>query len=112
LDDKAREGSTMQISPKAMQANVARASILLKAISNKTRLMIVCQLAEKEMSVGDLLEIIPLSQSAMSQHLALLRREKIVKTRREAQSIIYSLASSEAKAMVDTVHELFCEDDK
>lgn len=102
----------MQNSLNSMQADVARASVLLKAISNKTRLMIVCQLAEKEMSVGDLLEIIPLSQSAMSQHLALLRREKIVKTRREAQSIIYSLASSQAKTMVDTVHKLFCEDDK
>jgi len=101
----------MQTSSKNMQANVARASKLLKAVSNKVRLMIVCQLAEKEMSVGDLLEIIPLSQSAMSQHLALLRREKIVKTRREAQSIIYSLSSSEAKVLVETVHELFCGDD-
>jgi len=100
----------MQTSSKNMQANVARASKLLKAVSNKVRLMIVCQLAEKEMSVGDLLEIIPLSQSAMSQHLALLRREKIVKTRREAQSIIYSLSSSEAKVLVETVHELFCGD--
>jgi len=101
----------MQTSSKNMQANVARASKLLKAVSNKVRLMIVCQLAEKEMSVGDLLEIIPLSQSAMSQHLALLRREKIVKTRREAQSIIYALSSSEAKVLVETVHELFCGDD-
>ena len=100
----------MQTPPKNMQANVARASALLKAISNKTRLMIVCQLAEKEMSVGDLLETIPLSQSAMSQHLALLRREKIVKTRREAQSIIYSLSSTNAKVMVETVHKLYCED--
>ena len=100
----------MQTSAKNMQANVARASSLLKAMSNKVRLMIVCQLAEQEMSVGELLEIIPLSQSAMSQHLALLRREKIVKTRREAQSIFYSLSSTEAKVIVEKVHELFCED--
>lgn len=102
----------MQTSQKTMQASVARASVLLKAISNKTRLMIVCQLAEKEMSVGDLLDIIPLSQSAMSQHLALLRREKIVKTRREAQSIIYSLSSQNAKAVIETIHELYCDDDQ
>lgn len=101
----------MQSSPKIQQANVARASNLLKSISNKTRLMIVCLLAEDEMSVGQLLDVIPLSQSAMSQHLALLRRAKIVKTRRQAQSIIYSLASSEAKVVVETVHELFCGDD-
>ena len=102
----------MQNSPKDMQANVARASTLLKAISNKTRLMIVCLLSDKEMSVGELLEVIPLSQSAMSQHLALLRREKVVKTRREAQSIIYSLSSTQAKVVVDTVHELYCQDSK
>ena len=61
------------------QASIARASSLLKAVSNKTRLTIVCNLAETEMSVGELLDIIPLSQSAMSQHLALLRREKSLK---------------------------------
>lgn len=92
------------------QASIARASSLLKAVSNKTRLTIVCNLAETEMSVGELLDIIPLSQSAMSQHLALLRREKIVKTRREAQSIVYSLASPQAKVLVATIHELYCED--
>ena len=102
----------MPSSPKNLQASVAEASSLLKAISNKTRLMIVCLLADNEMSVGELLDIIPLSQSAMSQHLALLRRGEIVKTRREAQSIIYSLASSEAKVIVDKVHELYCGDVK
>ncbi|NNC36193.1 MAG: ArsR family transcriptional regulator [Acidimicrobiales bacterium] len=101
----------MQSSHNIQQANVARASGLLKAISNKTRLSIVCLLAENEMSVGELLDVIPLSQSAMSQHLALLRRGKIVKTRRQAQSIIYSLSSSEAKTIVATVHKLFCDDE-
>lgn len=101
----------MQNPTNDMHANVARASALLKAVSNKTRLLIVCQLAEKEMSVGQLLETIPLSQSAMSQHLGLLRREKIVKTRREAQSIIYSLASPQARVLVNTMYELYCSDD-
>jgi DNA-binding transcriptional ArsR family regulator len=98
----------MQMPMEKMEENATEASTLLKAISNQTRLMIVCQLVEKEMSVGELLESIPLSQSAMSQHLSILRREKIVKTRREAQSIYYSLDSAEARAILETLYNLYC----
>ena len=74
-----------------IQANARRASELLKAMSNQHRLMILCQLVPGEKSVGELERIIGLSQSALSQHLARLRRDNMVKTRRVAQTIFYSL---------------------
>lgn len=72
--------------------NAERASVLLKALSNEKRLQIACVLYEGEKAVGELEKIVGLSQSALSQHLARLRRDNIVKTRREAQTIHYSLA--------------------
>jgi DNA-binding transcriptional ArsR family regulator len=91
-----------------MGANAAKACSLLKSMANQSRLMILCQLAEQEMSVGDLLKNIPLSQSALSQHLSMLRRESIVATRREAQSIKYSLASDDARVLIEALYELYC----
>ncbi len=95
--------------PTQMQENAEKACTLLKSMANETRLMILCQLAGGESSVGDLLEVIPLSQSALSQHLAILRRERLVATRREAQSIVYSLASDEVRAVIGTLYVLYCE---
>ncbi|MEL7490974.1 MAG: metalloregulator ArsR/SmtB family transcription factor [Pseudomonadota bacterium] len=95
--------------PTQMQENAEKACTLLKSMANETRLMILCQLAGGESSVGDLLEVIPLSQSALSQHLAILRRERLVTTRREAQSIVYSLASDEVRAVIGTLYVLYCE---
>ena len=82
---------------------------LLKAMANEWRLMILCQLAEGEKTVSELQEILGLSQSALSQHLAVLRREKIVKSRKQAQSVTYSLAGDEAPKVMNTLHEVFCE---
>jgi len=82
---------------------------LLKAMANEWRLMILCQLAEGEKTVSELQEILGLSQSALSQHLAVLRREKIVKSRKHAQSVTYSLAGDEAPKVMNTLHEVFCE---
>ena len=78
------------------------------AMSNPSRLLILCQLAEGEKSVGELEPLIGLSQSALSQHLAVLRGKHLVRTRRKGQSILYSLASKEATALMHTVHEEFC----
>lgn len=94
-----------------MQANASEACGLLRSMANESRLMILCQLAEKDMTVGELLENMPLSQSALSQHLAMMRREKIVKTNREAQYIRYSLASHEARVMLGSLYELYCSPD-
>ena len=82
---------------------------LLKAMANEWRLMILCQLAEGEKTVSELQQILGLSQSALSQHLALLRRERIVKARKHAQSVSYSLAGEEAPKVMNTLHEVFCE---
>ncbi len=91
-----------------MQENARRASALLKAMSNEHRLMILCQLLHGERSVGELERLIGLSQSALSQHLARLRRDDLVRTRRQAQTIFYSLHGDEASAVISTLYGLYC----
>lgn len=76
---------------KLVKEKSEKASALLKALANEKRLLIVCILAVGEKNVGELEEVIGLSQSALSQHLARLRRDGVVETRREAQTIYYSL---------------------
>ena len=84
------------------------ATDLLKAMANPSRLMILCQLAEGEKSVGEMEGVVGLSQSALSQHLAVLRRKGIVATRREAQSIFYTLASREVEEIMASLYRIFC----
>lgn len=90
-----------------LQSNARQASILLKALSNEHRLLILCQLVEGEKSVGELVRLVGLSQSALSQHLARLRRDSLVRTRRDAQTIFYTVASPEARSLLGGLHELF-----
>ena len=80
----------------------------LKAMANEWRLMILCQLAEGEKTVSELQSVLGLSQSALSQHLAVLRRERIVSARKHAQSVSYSLAGTDAPKVMQTLHEVFC----
>jgi DNA-binding transcriptional ArsR family regulator len=89
----------------------AQASQLLKSLANDRRLLIMCHLSESEKSVGELERLVDLSQSALSQHLARLRRDNLVRTRREAQTIFYSIASPEADAVLQTLYNLYCADD-
>ena len=91
-----------------LKAHAIRATALLKAMSNPARLMVLCQLAEGEKSVGELEGAVSLSQSGLSQHLALLRRERIVLTRRSGQTIFYSLASEDAITLMRTLYSIFC----
>ena len=93
-----------------LERNIDIAVGLLKALSNERRLMIVCSLYEGEMSVSALEKHIGISQSALSQHLAKLRNDGLVQTRRDAQTIYYSLNSQAANAMLHTLHEIFCPD--
>jgi len=88
--------------------NASHAVELLKAMANEWRLMILCQLSEGEKTVSELQEILGLSQSALSQHLAVLRRERIVRSRKEAQSVSYSLSGDDATKVMHTLHEVFC----
>ncbi len=93
----------------AMQAHAGDAAQLLKALANERRLQVLCLLAGGERSVGELNELLDLSQSALSQHLAVLREEGLVQTRREAQTIYYSLAPGPAAAVMDTLHRIYCQ---
>ena len=94
--------------PEKMRAHAGEAARLMKAVGNENRLMVLCALVDGELTVTELLERVALSQSALSQHLAVLRREEIVATRRESQSIYYSLASSTAGKLIEFLHETYC----
>lgn len=91
-----------------LQTRALRATGLLKAMSNPVRLLVLCQLAESEKSVGELERVVDVSQSALSQHLALLRSRGLVTSRRSGQTILYSLAGREAPALLAALYEVFC----
>lgn len=88
--------------------SAGRAAALLRLLGNEKRLMILCQLVDGELSVGALQARIGLSQSALSQHLALLREQGIVATRRESQTVYYRIADAAALRVIETLAELFC----
>ena len=88
-----------------LQAKAREAGALLKAMGNERRLLILCQLAGGEKSVGQLEDAIDLSQSALSQHLARLRRDGLVRTRRKAQTIFYSIDSAAAATVIKTLQD-------
>ncbi|WP_425032285.1 ArsR/SmtB family transcription factor [Pelagibius sp.] len=91
-----------------MQASATRAAELMKALSSENRLMILCQLAEAEKTVGHLSEELGLRQAAVSQQLALLRKDGLVAARRDGRSIHYRLIGREAQAVIALLYELFC----
>lgn len=93
------------------EQSAGRAAALLRLLGNEKRLMVLCQLVEGELSVGMLQVRIGLSQSALSQHLALLRKEGIVATRRDRQTIHYRIADPAAMRVIQTLAELFCPPD-
>lgn len=93
------------------EASAKEAAKLLRALGNERRLMILCQLGDGERSVGELQPTVALSQSALSQHLAVLRDEGVVATRREGQTIWYRIADPAAVKVVATLAEIFCPPD-
>jgi ArsR family transcriptional regulator len=90
------------------EENAGRAAALLRLLGNEKRLMLLCQLADGELSVRDIQSRVGLSQSALSQHLALLRAEGVVGTRRESQTIYYRIVDHAAMRVIETLAELFC----
>jgi DNA-binding transcriptional ArsR family regulator len=98
----------MKIDIGIMEAAADRASDLLKALSNRHRLLIICQLIDRERSVGDLAEFLGLRDSTVSQHLALLRKDGLVSARRDAQTIYYSIASDPARELLKTLYQVYC----
>lgn len=92
----------------AFAAKAGEAAMLLKALAHEARLLVLCQLLEGEHSAGALQETSGLSQSALSQHLARLREEGLVSTRREAQTIYYSVADPNVARVLDTLAAIYC----
>jgi len=92
-----------------MAANAAEAEALLKELANRNRLMILCSLVDEELCVGELNAAVPLSQSALSQHLKRLRAAGLVQTRRDGQAIYYRLTSGRVADLLSTLHGLFCD---
>ncbi|HZR77486.1 metalloregulator ArsR/SmtB family transcription factor [Bradyrhizobium sp.] len=98
----------MKIYSEIMERAADEASNLLKALSNRHRLLIICQLIDGERSVGELAEFLSLRDSTVSQHLALLRKDGLVSARRDAQTIFYSIASEPARDILKTLYQAFC----
>jgi len=88
--------------------HIRPAARLMKALANERRLSILCHLGRGEMCVGQLADAVGLSQSALSQHLAKLRADRLVKTRRRSQTVFYSLCSAEAAAVINVLAGLYC----
>ncbi len=84
------------------------AAALLKALAHEKRLAILCHLSGRELTVSEINQRVAGSQSVISQHLAVLRRDGLVRTRREAQTIYYSLDDDRADRLISVLHELFC----
>ncbi|MEM9494710.1 MAG: metalloregulator ArsR/SmtB family transcription factor [Pseudomonadota bacterium] len=95
---------------KKLEENVENASQLLKAIASPNRLMLLCALADGEKSVSELTETLGVRQATISQHLARLRQENLVETRREAQSVYYRIADKTAEKIVHILYKRFCAD--
>lgn len=103
-----RAGAVADMNLGELEARALRAASLLKAMANPVRLLVLCQLAEGEKSVGELEGGVEVSQSALSQHLALLRQRKLVKSRRAGQTIFYSLDGTEAPALLAALYQVYC----
>jgi|SRR5690625_187564 len=97
-------------SKRYMQQGAEKACAMLKAVGNQHRLLVLCLLIEHhEMNVGDLLEYVDLSQSALSQHLAKMRDEGLVTYRRDAQTLYYRIANPDVEKLVATLNAIFCD---
>jgi ArsR family transcriptional regulator, virulence genes transcriptional regulator len=98
----------MKITVERMLVAADQASDLLKALANRHRLIIICQLIEKERSVGELAALLQIRDSTVSQHLALLRKDGLVTARRDGQTIWYSIGSPQARELVRTLYRVYC----
>jgi DNA-binding transcriptional ArsR family regulator len=108
MNAPSESGGKIRLDYDSMQRNANDAVSLLKGLANESRLMIMCVLSEGEVSVGELNKRIKLSQSALSQHLAVLRDQGLVQTRRESQTIYYRLEDTAAMNIIELLHEVYC----
>lgn len=99
----------MQVDMAQLTQNAEQAEAFLKLLANKNRLMILCTLQQEELSVTQLNNRVPLAQSALSQHLASLRKSGLVSTRREAQTIYYRVEDPRVAAVLSQLYQFFCQ---
>ena len=103
-----QNAAAIDFNPGDMQQHAADAATLLRAMASEHRLMVLCSLVEGERSVSQLMGRVPLAQSALSQHLAVLRRERLVSTRRAGQTVYYSLQPGPALDVIRALYSNFC----
>ena len=103
--------ASTELSPRLDQLmrNARSASDFLKALSHENRLLLLCLLAEKERSVGELENLLAMSQSSVSQQLARLRYDNLVTTRRDGKTIFYSIANENVRSVIALIYDIFCE---
>lgn len=94
---------------KGMEQSARRAADLMRALGNENRLMLLCQLVDGEKSVGWLADNLGVRQTVASQQLALLRRERLVESRRDGQTVFYSLASNDAERVIRLLYDIYCQ---
>ncbi|VVN79837.1 ArsR/SmtB family transcription factor [Pseudomonas fluorescens] len=94
-----------------LRANADAAGKLIKALANPDRLLLLCQLSKGELNVSDLEALLGIQQPTLSQQLAVLRREELVKTRREGKQVYYRISSSAALAVIHVLYRHFCAGD-
>jgi len=106
IDEQPLNDVTWSLS--VMEQNAREAAALLKALAHESRLMILCNLIDAEKTVTQLNQTVPLSQSALSQHLAKLRHQGLVTVRKEAQMVYYRLKSDKVSRLLSTLYDIYC----
>ena len=111
-DTSSVAGPGADVSPEAMKQSAMDAANFLKALSHEYRLLLLCLLSEREMSVSELEQALDLRQANVSQQLARLRSDKLVSTRRDGKVIYYSIADERVRRTIGLMYELFCDPEK
>jgi ArsR family transcriptional regulator len=101
-----RQDTTLEIT--RLRESADEAGRLLKTLANRDRLLLLCQLSQGELNVGELQQQLGIEQPTLSQQLAVLRRENLVTTRRDGKQIYYRISSERAMAVIQTLYEQFC----
>jgi ArsR family transcriptional regulator, virulence genes transcriptional regulator len=106
---KSRKAARPRLDPQAMAKHAAEAADFLKAVANDQRLAILCSLLDGPQSVSQINERVTLSQSALSQHLAVLRDQELVTTEKQAQTVYYAVTDDKVLHLLNLLHDCFCE---
>lgn len=108
IEEKLRSSDEHSPELEELMSKARRATDFLKALSHESRLILLCLLAERERSVGELEDILSLRQPTLSQQLARLRYDKLVATRRDGKAIYYSLANDDVRQVIAVIYDIFC----